>query len=76
MLRIVFSIDICTHHRMSSKNIDNNICAHTWHSVSVMGHKQGFELNIPVFELFTVFTTKHDGLYIRKLKTLSNLLKV
>ena len=34
---------------VSLKNIDLNICAHTWHSVSVMGHKQGFELAVPVF---------------------------
>ena len=47
MLWIVFSIDICTRHRISSKNVDFNICAHTWHSVSVMGRKQGFELAVP-----------------------------
>ena len=49
MLRIVFSIDLCILHRVSSKNVDLiNICAHTWHSVSVMGHKQDFELAVPV----------------------------
>ena len=50
MLGIVFSIDICTLHRKSSKNVDLNICVHTWHlhSVSVKGHKQGFELAVPV----------------------------
>ena len=47
MLGIVFSIEICTRHRMSFKNVDLNICAHTWHSVSVMGHKQGFDLAVP-----------------------------
>ena len=47
MLGIVFSTDICTRHRMSSKNVDVNICAHTWHSVSVMGHKHGFKLAVP-----------------------------
>ena len=47
MLEIVYSIDICTRHRMSSKHVDLNICTHTWHSVSVMGHKQGFELALP-----------------------------
>ena len=46
MLIIVFSIDICTRH--SSKNVDLNICAHTRHSVSVLGHKQGFEFALPV----------------------------
>ena len=45
---VVFPIDICTLHRISSKNVDLNMCAHTWHSVSVMGHKQGFELAVPV----------------------------
>ena len=44
MLGIVFSIYICTLHRISSKNFDLNICVCTWHSVSVMGHKQGFDL--------------------------------
>ena len=33
--------------RMSSKTVYLNICAHTWHSVSVMGHKQGFEFAVP-----------------------------
>ena len=32
-----FSINICTIHRISSKNVYHNICAHTWHSESVMG---------------------------------------
>ena len=26
-----------------------NICARAWHSVSVMGHKQGLELALPEF---------------------------
>ena len=47
MLGVVFSIDICTLHRMSYKTVDLNICAHTWHSVSVMSKKQGFELAVP-----------------------------
>ena len=51
MLGIVFSIDICTLHRISSKNVDLNvdlnICAHTWHPVSVMGHKHRFDLAVP-----------------------------
>ena len=47
MLGIDFSIDIYTPHRMTSKNDDLNMCAHTWHSMSVMGHKQGFELAVP-----------------------------
>ena len=51
MLGIVFSIEICTRHRMSFKNVDLNICAHTWHSVSVMGHKKGFDLAVPELEL-------------------------
>ena len=46
MLEIVFSINICTLHRISS-NVDLNICAHTWHSGSVLGHKQGFEHAVP-----------------------------
>ena len=38
MLGIVFfSVDICTRHRISSKNVDLYMCAPTWHSVSVMG---------------------------------------
>ena len=49
MLGIVFSIDICTLHRISSKNVDLNMCAHTWHSVSVMGYKQSFDLAVPAF---------------------------
>ena len=48
MLGIFFSLDICSSHRMSSINADLNICAHTWPSVSIMGHKQGFELAVPV----------------------------
>ena len=48
MLGIVFSTDIFTRHRMSSKTVDLNICAQTWHSVSVMGHKHGFTLAVPV----------------------------
>ena len=52
MLGIVFSIEICTRHSMSFKNVDLNICAQTWHSVSVMGRKQGFDLAVPeVFNL-------------------------
>ena len=47
MVGIVFSIEICTLHRITSKNIDLNICAHTWHSVLLMGHKQGFDLAAP-----------------------------
>ena len=53
MLGIVFSIDICTRHRMSYKNVDLNFCAHTWHSVSVLGHNQGFELAVPVFKVYS-----------------------
>ena len=48
MLGIDFSIDICTLQRIGSKNVDLNICAHTWNLVSVMGHKQGFKLVLPV----------------------------
>ena len=47
MLWIVFSFDICPLHRISFKNVDLNMCAHTWHSVSVIGHKQGFDLAVP-----------------------------
>ena len=47
MFWIVVSIDICTLYRMKSKNVDLNMCAHTWHSMSVLGHKQGFELVVP-----------------------------
>ena len=47
-LGIDFFIDICTRHRKSSKNVDLNICAYTWHSVPVMGHKQGFEPELPI----------------------------
>ena len=50
-LGIVCFIDICTRLRMSSKNVDLNICAHTGHSVSVMGYKQGFELAVHVLFL-------------------------
>ena len=59
MLGIVFSIDICTLHRISSKNVDLNICAHTWHSVSVMGHKQSFDLAVPVLTMNNLFITDH-----------------
>ena len=49
---IVFSIDICACHRnVSFKNVDSNIYAHTWHLVSVMGYKQGFELAVPVITM-------------------------
>ena len=41
MLEIVFSSDICTVHSISSKNVDLNIC-----SVSVISHKQGFDLAV------------------------------
>ena len=51
MLGRVFSIDICTLHRINSKNVDLNICAHTWHSMSVMGHKQGFDLAVSEVKL-------------------------
>ena len=47
MLGIFFSTDICTLHMISSKNVDLNMCALTWHSVLVMGHKQGYELAVP-----------------------------
>ena len=47
MSEIVFSIDTCTCHRMSSNSVNLNICAHTWHSVPVMGHDQGFDLAVP-----------------------------
>ena len=33
---------------MSFKKVDLIICAHTWHSVSVNGHKQGFEVAVPL----------------------------
>ena len=39
---------------MSSKNVDLHICAHTWHSVSVMGNEQGFELAVPEFILYVL----------------------
>ena len=52
MLAIVFSNDIWTLYRISSKNFYLNICAHTWHLVSVVGHKQGFELAVPVLKTF------------------------
>ena len=41
MLGIFYSNDICARHRISSKNV-----AHTWHSVSVMGQKQGFDQRV------------------------------
>ena len=52
MFGIVFEIDIFTCHRISYKNVDFNICAHTWNSVSVMGYKQGFDSGVPVFNNF------------------------
>ena len=48
MLGMVFSIDVCTRHRISSKNVDLNICAHPWYSVSIIGHERGFEFAEPV----------------------------
>ena len=48
MCRIVLFIDMCTHHKTSSKNVDLNIWAHARHSVSVMGHNQDLELAVPV----------------------------
>ena len=45
-----FSFDICILHPINSKNVDHNIGAHTWHSVSVMGHKQGFDSAVPEFK--------------------------
>ena len=53
ILGLVFYIDICTHHRMSSQNVDLNICAHTWYSLSVMGHKQDVELAVPVMRILS-----------------------
>ena len=53
---IDFSIDIFTRHRISSKNIDQHFWAHSWHSVSVMGHKQGFELAVPEIQNFENLT--------------------
>ena len=50
------------HLRMSSKNVDLNICARTWHSVSAMGHKQGLKLAVPVFTRETDFTKKKNAL--------------
>ena len=52
MLGIYFSVDICTLHMISSKNVDLNIFAQIWHSMSVMGHKQGLELAVPVLLAF------------------------
>ena len=47
MLGIVFLLTFnCIRHRISSNYVDLNICAHTWHSVSVMGHKKSFELAV------------------------------
>ena len=59
MLGIFISIDICTLHRISSKNSDLNICAHTCTQVSVMGHKQGFDLAVPVI----TFSSLNDDIY-------------
>ena len=42
---VFFSIDSL--HRISSKNVDLNICAYTRHSVSVMGQKYSFDLAVP-----------------------------
>ena len=35
-------------------NVDLNICAHTWHSVSIMGHNQDFELAGPELTLYNI----------------------
>ena len=48
MLGIDFFIGICTRHRKNSKNVDFDICVHTWHLLLVMGHKQGSDLAVPV----------------------------
>ena len=37
IVRNCFFIDVCTRDRSSFKNVDLNICADAWHSVSVMG---------------------------------------
>ena len=47
MLGIVFLLTFSLATSISSKLGDLNICAHTWHSVSVLGPKQGFELALP-----------------------------
>ena len=53
----VYSIDILSHYKMIGhdlcgqdefQNVDLNICVQTWHPVSVLGHRQGFELAVPV----------------------------
>ena len=62
-LGIVFSIDICTRHRMIYKNINLNICAHTWHSVSVMGHMQGFELAVLAIIIINCFTNSDTAIF-------------
>ena len=69
MLEIVYSIDICTRHRMSSKHVDLNICAHTWHYMSVMGNKQGFELAVPALPPPPTPNPKSSALYICLLLT-------
>ena len=46
MLEIVF-IYIFTSYKTSFKSDDLNNFVHAWHSVSVLGHKQGFELAVP-----------------------------
>ena len=51
VLAFFYLIDIFTLHKMSSKNIELNICAYTWHSVSVMGHEQGLELTVPELQV-------------------------
>ena len=49
-LRKILYIDICTSHKKSCKNVDLNICAQKGHSVSVLGHKHGFEQNPTVIK--------------------------
>ena len=46
-----FFIDTCTRSKTSLKNFHLKICAQTCHSVSVLGHKQVFELAVPNYLL-------------------------
>ena len=62
MLGIVFSIDICTRHRMSSNYVYHNMCAHPWHSVSVKGQKQDIELAVPAVEKLMIFEKNYHFL--------------
>ena len=48
-------------HRTNFNDVDLNVCAQTCHSVSVVGHKQGFELAVP--ELIKIIITVNYLLY-------------